>query len=293
MSAITSTRNRFPGVNPHAHGLLLGTGGGWPGFHSDYLGDLRALLDAVLPPGYYARREASLQIGTLDPDLSLPPKTPERTVSDIAIYQAETGTAASPSAGAHPTLLLPLAEAIIPDEDVSSIVIYRAEGRQLPGRPVTRIELLSPANKPPGAYAKLYQIRRMETLLGGLVLVEIDLIHTRRPLDARIPSYVDRETGATPYHIVVHDPHPTWSEGSSAVYATGIVDPLPSVSLPLVYPDRVTLDFNTAYQRTYASSRLFHMWVDYAQEPVNMVTYTKNDQASIRAQMVTIAEEPE
>jgi hypothetical protein len=231
-----------------------------------------------------------LQIGTIDPDLPLPPKTPERTVSDIAIYQTGLKIAPLSSGGATPALMLPLAEVIVPDEDVSSIVIYRAEGGQLPGRPVTRIELLSPANKPPGAYAKLYHIRRMETLLAGLCLVEIDLIHHRRPLDARIPAYSDQQVGATPYHIVVHDPRPSWSTGSSAVFTVGVLDVLPAISIPLADDDRVMLDFNAAYQQTYTASRLFHLWVDYTQEPINIATYTPADQVSIRAHMQTIAE---
>jgi Protein of unknown function (DUF4058) len=269
----------------------LQPGGGWPGFHSDYLSDLRVLLDSVLPPGYYARREASLQIGTVDPDLNLPTKTPERTVSDIAVYQTAGGVATAVAGGAAPALTLPLAEAILPQEDVSSVVIYRVEGGQLPGRPVTRIELLSPANKPPGAYARLYQIRRVETLLSGLCLVEIDLIHNRRPLDARIPSYVDQQEGAAPYHIAVHDPRPTWSQGTTAIFTVGVLEALPVLPVPLADGDQVAVDFGAAYQQTYSSSRLFHLWVDYNREPINMRTYSATDQAGIRARMAQIAQE--
>jgi hypothetical protein len=157
---------------------------------------------------------------------------------------------------------------------------------------VTRVELLSPANKPSGSHYDIYLAKRLQTLGSGLRIVEVDYLHERRPIIARIPSYVDRQPGAHPYNIIVNDPRPTFLEGQTQVYGFGVLDRPPIIAVPLAGDDRMVLDIQAIYNRTVESSRLFRLvLVDYAQEPVNFAAYTEADQARIRERMAAIAAE--
>jgi len=101
----------------------------WRGFHTLHLADLVRLLDDVLPPNYFTASEESLQITPVD--------------------------------------AMPLVESI-PDEDqLSGLVIYHRmnDGES---QPVTRIELLSPANKAGGSHNGQYLIKREASLRAGL-----------------------------------------------------------------------------------------------------------------------------
>jgi hypothetical protein len=187
-----------------------------------------------------------------------------------------------------PTLTIPLTETVDDLEEISSAVIYRIEDGELPGKPVTRIELLSPANKPPGSYSGDYLIKRAETLYSGLHLVEIDYLHENRPLFARIPDYSARTGAAYPYHFIISDPHPTLHEGRVHIYSFGVFDPIPALDIPLAGGDTVRVDFGAVYNRTFESSRLFRRLVDYVQEPVNFDAYSEADQERIQAKMAEI-----
>ena len=60
--------------------------------------------------------------------------------------------------------------------------------------PITRIELLSPANKFGGSHAAIYLMNRQRTLEAGINMVELDYLHeTRSPIQA-IPDYTKRES---------------------------------------------------------------------------------------------------
>jgi hypothetical protein len=139
--------NRYPSINPHLNSFLQQPGGGWNSLRSDYLTYLRAALDRLLPAGYYARTETSLQIGVYDLELGTQRK--RDTIGDVTIYGHEpTGQRANTSLS--PTLTLPLETTLLTEEDVVAVV-YQLEGDCFPGHPTTRIELLSPANKPGGS----------------------------------------------------------------------------------------------------------------------------------------------
>jgi hypothetical protein len=168
------------------------------------------------------------------------------------------------------------------DDYLSSIVIFEFESGKLPGRPVTRIELLSPANKPGNAYYWQYIAKRRATLQAELSLVEIDYLHETRPLLHQFPSYPDGEAGAFPYLVLVSDPRPKLQEGHLDLYGIGVDKPLPLVNIPLAGDDRVTMNLSDAYQKTFENARLYRLVVDYAEEPVNVDRYQPDDQMKIR-----------
>jgi hypothetical protein len=291
--AIHSAKNLYPGINPHLNSALQKRNAGWQSFHADHISHIRETLDTLLPDAYYVASEVSLQIGTYDPDTDEPVTRPGLTRPDIAIFRRSSSSGKSTSwSGITPTLTVPVAATFDDDEDITSIIIYRLEAGEYPGRPVTRIELLSPANKPPGSHYKAYMRKRTETLQLGIRLVEIDYLHERRPLLADIPSYANRQTGAFPYHLIVSDPRPSADEGPTDIYSFGIFDPPPAVAIPLDDTDSIMVDFGLLYQRTFESSRLFReILVDYTQEPVNFASYTESDQKIISERMTEIAAE--
>jgi hypothetical protein len=181
-----SLKNRYPGVNPHLNSFLQSEGGGWESFHARHVIDIASALDNLLPDNYYAIAEKSLQISELGFG-----SESRRTRPDISIFQRGelSVTPTYSSAATSPTITLPLAY-VLEDEDdyLTSVVIYEIEGGRFPGIPVTRIELLSPANKMPHAYYRQYLIKRLETLRGGLCLVEVDYLHETRPVITKLPD---------------------------------------------------------------------------------------------------------
>lgn len=287
---ISSEKNLYPGVNPHLNSFLQSEDGGWESFHSRYVDNIATELDRQLPSNYYAVGEKSLQIS----EIGIGSERHKRTRPDISIYNIKRSTHPSPSPtlAASPTLTLPLAT-ILEDEDdyLSAVLIYEIVSGKVPGKPVTRIEVLSPANKPPQSYYRQYMARRLQTLRSGLSLVEIDYLHEQHPVIDAIPSYLDREKDSFPYHITVSDPHPIPEEGQFEVYAWGIDSVIPKICIPLLGSDTVTIDFGAIYNYVFEVTRLFHIVVDYQQEPERFDRYSPEDQGAIRKRMQFIRDE--
>jgi len=281
--------NQYRGVNAHLHSYFQNSGD-WEGFHDKHITHLSDMLDTLLPANYYAINESSLQISGYDLDKDSDVRI--RTRADIAVYQSEPSQ--TPFGGAAtfaPTATLPVAETIILDDDFEfqSVVIYQVQegDRRIP---VTRIELLSPGNKPPQAHYRQYVARRAKTLESGIRLVELDYLHqSRSPIDI-LPSYPHREQKAYPYCILVSDPRPTLQEGLTKIYGMNVDDPIPTISVPLAGADTVTVDFGEVYNQTFGSNRYYSMIVvDYEQEPPRFDTYSEADQARIRQRMTAVA----
>ena len=169
--------------------MLQQPDGGWQSFYGAHIEHLQGAIEALLPSNYYAESEQSLQISSASFELW----TEKRIKPDITIYQTDeprTYISNVPTAASAPTLELPLWEMIADEEDfLKSLVIYRVEGENSLETPVTRIELISPANKPPHSYHRQYLVNRLDTLRAGIALVEIDYIHQRRPILAQLPNY--------------------------------------------------------------------------------------------------------
>lgn len=196
--------NRYPGINPHLNSFLQQQTG-WKGFHARHRADLGAAIDPLLPDAYYIADEESLQIGIYDRTTQASIAA-SRTVPDITVYRhRNTGQPQPPTAGVStPTLTLPVLEVADDEPDyLGSLVIYRLEAGVFPGVPVTRLELLSPANKPPGSHAEKYRLKREETLRSGLRLVEIDYLHQQPPITNGVPNYQTGDADAFPYYIAV------------------------------------------------------------------------------------------
>ncbi|MBC7810543.1 MAG: DUF4058 family protein [Burkholderiales bacterium] len=110
-----------------------------------------------------------------------------------------------------------------------SVVIFQAREDSLLGKAITRIELLSPANKPGGSHHKQYLGKREETLKSGIKVVELE-----KPFPvAAIPSYPDHDESAYPYTILVNVPEPSVSNGRADIYGFRVDDLIPTIKVPL------------------------------------------------------------
>lgn len=288
---IHSDKNLYPGINAHLNSFLQQPDGGWEAFHARHIADIGHELDNRLPAQYYIMLEKSLQLFAFDVIADMPSGKASRTIPDVTVYQmqrtsAETGLLSS-SLNA-PVMTFPVVETFEEEYDLTSVVIYRIDDGKIPGVPVTRIKLLSPANKPPGTHYPHYLSKRQETLMSGMCLVEIDYLHETRPFLRQVPSYLDRQANAYPYTIIVSDPRPTVTEGQAQVYGIGVDSSLPILDIPLTDKDTVQFDFGAVYNFTFESMRIFRILVDYEQTPVNFDRYNAADQERIRQRMATI-----
>jgi len=286
---IHSEKNLYPGINAHISSILQNEPGGWETFHTDYLTLLRLAIDVELPPGYFARSERSLQIGAFDAGDNTEEHT--RIKPDITIFRnprsgSATGVAV-PEAYA-PIMTLPISETLEEEDELSGVVIYQAGEGGVLGRPITRIEVLSPANKPGRSNYGQYTVKRLGALKSGMRLVEIDYLHQTPPIIWVLPDYSNEEPGAYPYSIIVSDPRPTFEKGTTAIYAFDVDDPIPVIHVPLAGADKVKIDFGAVYNQLYESSRFFHQVVDYEQDPPAFDRYSEADRERIQKLLADI-----
>ncbi|HRF94037.1 MAG TPA: DUF4058 family protein [Aggregatilineales bacterium] len=287
--AIRSDKNEYHGVNAHLNSFLQNIilwedfydARDWEGFHGKHIGDIAESLSAIMPAGYLISTETSLQIREIYPDTGKITLTrPDITIHDT---QSLPTTKASGLDGA--SLTRPLIEALydVEEDYYTAIVILEEDGSPF-GRPITRIELLSPSNKIGRGYAQYHQ-KRLATLKAGVSLIEIDYLHETPPTLNHIPSYSDRQTGAFPYHISISQPIPSFERGTSATYGFFVDDPIPTIPIPLSENQHVTLNLNVVYQKTFMSINLYRHLADYSVLPAHFDSYLPDDQARIQAIM--------
>lgn len=286
--------NQYQGINAHLHSYLQ-QHGDWSMFHGEHITHLREALQKKLPPetGYFVVAEKSLQVVRDDPSNRY---TSRRiTIPDVGIYS--TGGSTVPVAGGSveavpPGAVIAIVDTFADPETVNSVVIRRAQNDDdVLGKPVTRIELLSPANKPPGSHYPQYLTGREETLLGGVNLVELDYLHERRSHLNVLPDYPHRETHSYPYTILVSSPYPTLGDGKTEIYGFRVDDPLPVIRIPLDEGDAISFDLGEVYHHTFVQNALYGLRiVDYANMPENFASYDPVDQARIEDVMKRVSD---
>jgi hypothetical protein len=288
---IHAKTNLYPGVNAHLNSFLQQPRGNWTSFHHGHIEHLRDAIEQALPQNYYADSERSLQIRGQglwnDLDVNIQP--------DVTIFG--TGTASPSGARAaqampESTLTLSLWDTLENDDDyLTSIVVYQVDAGFPPGKPLTRIEVLSPANKPGSSYHRAYMYKRAEALRSGIALVEIDYLDQTKPLLPQIPSYRDGVIGAYPYMVLIANPHEPVEERTLRIDRFGVTEALPIVSIPVAGIEDISLDLGAVYNRTIESRRAWINAVDYATDPVDFDRYHPDDQARIRALLEAIRRE--
>lgn len=277
---VTSRKNEYRGVNAHLHSYYLAYGG-WEGFHNKHVGDLGEVFSLALPPGYTVDTEQSLQISGFPPGWDMPTL---RTRPDLTVYSTAPATRpATILQMIEPTVIQPLKETIDLDEDdyIPALMIYRLDDSAGLGRPIMRLELLSPSNLQRQGLLE-YREKRRAALLAGLRLVELHYFHQLPSPVPNLPAYPG-DPRAFPYNITLSDPLPSFMDGVVSTYGFHVDDPIPTLTLPLEGDDTCTINFNDAYHLTFSRIRAYSDRVDYAQPPARIETYSDADRARIEA----------
>jgi hypothetical protein len=291
MTPVRSVKNQYQGINAHLHSYLQ-TERGWDEFHTSHIVHLTNLLKIqLLPMGYTAGIEQSLQIRRLGEPAGKPK-------SDVTIF--DTLPARPPKRLSRSGSVEGLAISAVMNID-ESLTEYRAiavyeyvRGQAERGDPVAWIELLSPSNKPGGQDADYYREKRLKLLHSGIVFVELDYLHESPPTFEYIPSYSRQVqhfqpgTDAHPYHIVVIDPRPSLMVGKVYPYGFDVDADIPNVVIPLNSDDTLLFDFGSAYHKTYTEGVYGLEWVDYSQLPLQFERYSRADQMRILARMLAV-----
>lgn len=283
MSPVRALKNQYRGINAHLHSYWQGTGK-WNRFHNFHIGQLMELLThQLLPMGYTAEMEESLQIRRLD-------ATSRRPVADILISDLNPSRSPAHPAASSPDIQTMALPAILEEaEDIEhpyfAVAIYDLDDS---GTPVAWVELLSPTNKGNSRDAVDYTHKRQDLLRSGLVFVELDYLHETPPTLPRLSDYTRRESNAFPYRIAVLDPRPDYAHGLGSWKEFSVDDPIPQMPIQLNGDDVLRFDFGEAYQKTFVAAAYGLKSVDYAQLPLNFERYSPSDQARIVNRMLAV-----
>jgi hypothetical protein len=293
MQWVRSIKNQYLGVNAHLHSRWQAQYG-WHEFHAAHIVDLtRSLKTQLMPMGYTAGIQDSLQIRRSD-------FREGRPTSDVAIYALDPVRSLMPAgvAVADPTdAMLTIPDLLIDYEELrewQAIGLYRSQSGREESDLVAWIELLSPSNKLNYDDLIAYRRKRLHLLGSGVVFVELDYLHESPPTISKIPNYsVGRRKhlalpNAHPYHIIVIDPRPEFEKGKVHPYSFDADAPFPLTPIPLCADDLLRFDFGAPYHKTLAETFFAFEQVDYRQLPDNFDRYHPADQTRIAARMVAV-----
>jgi hypothetical protein len=284
MASVRSIKNQYLGINAHLHSLWQATGR-WNRFHNVHIAQLMMLLKAqLLPIGYTAEIEESLQIRRLGDE----PKRPKAGILIRDLNPYRSSPSPIPVVGAETMVM----EELIVEEEgkehpYSAVAIYERDADEEAGEPIAWVELLSPSNKGLSKDAVLYQTKREALLRGGMVFVELDYLSETSPTFERLPDYTQQHPGATAYRLLVLDPRPELRRGLAYLYFLGVDASVPPVTIPLSAGDKIVFDFGAAYRKTFEEG-LYGYDLDYRQLPLNFERYSPADQTRIACRMVAI-----
>ncbi len=247
-------KSPFPGMDPYIESSSL-----WADFHGHLIEKIAERLAEATPARYLVRTgERSYLVLIESEGKAAYPFLPDVTVTTPARAKKPSrkrgGTAvAEPPPAPEPLVL----RAFIEEEHRERFVeIYEATPEQ---RLVTTIEILSPSNKRPNTPGwDQYQRKRQSLLLGGVSLVEIDLLRggQRMPMLDPWP--------ASPYTLTVaraNKPH------ACLVWPAHFREPLTPVPVPLAKPDPdVRLELQPLIDGIYERHR-YAQSIDYRNPP--------------------------
>ncbi|HEY7308008.1 MAG TPA: DUF4058 family protein [Gemmataceae bacterium] len=217
-------KSPFPGMDPYIEARGL-----WEDFHDDLINELKRALADAAPSQYVVRTGERSYLVLVEAE----GKENHRFKPDVAIGSPEkskrhprkkSGVAVEEPDTENEPLVL---RAFIAEEHRENFIeIYEADSEL---RLVTTIEVLSPSNKRPGTEGwEQYQRKRQSVLLGGINLVEIDLLRggQRPPMLDPWPD--------SPYTLLVARAR---KFQLCKVWPCHFQRPLPTIPVPLLKPD--------------------------------------------------------
>jgi hypothetical protein len=233
----------FPAMDPYLEASSI-----WPDVHHRLIAAICDQILLTLNPRYTAIITPYVAFESIE-------ITPIRmAVPDIAITERDFPSVSSGAVAIAPAPLTGTATMEIPTR-YGRLEIRTVDDQAL----VTAIELLSPANKRPGAEGyDAYIHKRREFFRSEAHLLEIDLLRggCRPPLATPLPD--------APYFIFL-----SRSERRPYVeiWPLTLREPIPTVPVPLLRPDPdVPLDLTQALGRIYRNAR-YERRIDYRKSP--------------------------
>ncbi len=243
---MTAPAAPFPGMDPYLEAPSM-----WPDVHAGLITAIRNTLQAQIVPHYVARITPYIAFEQIE-------ITPARRtiIPDVGIYERlreplPQGTVAidAPPLTGTATMEIPTRYARIEIRTMGDDTL------------VTAIELLSPANKRPGADgADAYEKKRQELFRSAAHLLEIDLLRGgRRPQLAHPDKLPDAA------YFVFLSRVERWPE--IAIWPCSLHMPLPTVPVPLHAPDPdAALNLTAVVHAVYQDAR-YDLQVDYRADP--------------------------
>jgi hypothetical protein len=244
IARVPAPRNPFPGMNPFFQA-------DWDDVHINLLTSIQSAISEELPSDLMVRAEERVQVAEVEKAYRVDVAIVEPWENGFPpVWRPEDQSARST------TVTEPLIIHVEPEKE------RWLEIRDVRGRVITVIEVLSPTNKSAGG-AQTYRQKQRELLASGVNLVEIDLIRggqhvvavplERLPSDA-VAGYlicVARQLGGDP--------------GRREVYPCPLRQPLPTIRVPLRAGDP---DAPLALQRLIDECyRIGRYWLsDYTRE---------------------------
>jgi hypothetical protein len=244
-------KSPFPGMDPHIEACGL-----WEDFHHDLIAEIKHALAQAVPERYVIRTGERSYLVLVESE----GKASHSFLSDVSVTdpvgskkakRRKNGTAVAEAASDVEPVTM---RAFIEEAHREAFVeIFEATSEQ---RLVTCVEVLSPSNKRPGTPGwDLYLRKRQSLLLGGVNLVEIDLLRggQRMPMLDPWPD--------SPYTVLVARAKKTQL---CKAWPTHYRQPLPPIPVPLAKPDpdvllRLQPMIETIYQRSrYARTILYN-----------------------------------
>jgi uncharacterized protein DUF4058 len=233
----------FPGMDPYLERPSL-----WPDVHASLISAARDQIQARLGPRYTAMITPYVAFESIE-------IAPVRiAVPDISIFERDEPDQGGVAIAIAPAPLTSPAVMEVPTR-YARIEIRTVDDETL----VTAIELLSPANKRPGAEgAYTYEKKRQELFRSEAHLLEIDLLR------GGIRPQLARPLPDQPYFIFLsRAPRRPQIE----IWPLLLREPIPVVPVPLRFPDPdVPLDLGQALRRIYSSAH-YERRIDYRKAP--------------------------
>ena len=285
MASVRTIKNQYRGINAHLHSFWQAEHR-WNRFHNVHISDLLKLMRIqLLPMGYTASIEDSLQIRRIGDDLNYPK-------GDIVISDLRD-TPRSHIPLKHSTTSLVIEDLLLDELDAEhpySAVVIRENDSDI-REPIAWIELLSPTNKGDTKDARTYYGKRWALLESGIVFVELDYLNETAPTFDNLPDYTRGDPDAQPYRLIILDSRLDLRQGPVKLEEFGVDMIPPEMSIPLNGDDKLLFDFAAAYQKTFEETRYgFEPELDYHQLPLHFDRYSRADQERIVARMLAIAQ---
>jgi len=206
----------FPGMAPYLERH-------WGDVRTSLMVYARNQLNPQLPDDLQALVQESLTV-QIDGDKTRDIYPDVRIVEDVE----------APWSDAAPAAVAPLAEPLL-KVDESRVerhleIVDTSEG----DRPITAIEVPSPANKVGADGRAAYHKKQREYLDSGVNLVEIDLLRQGEFVLA-VPEHMIKPKYRTPYRVCIRRSR---APGMAEFYRAALREPLPNIPIPLRPTDR-------------------------------------------------------